>query len=268
MNINEEDFAQATNDIDLSYCRAAIYSLLALGFQPPTNEILSRLLTPESQASLAQAATLLYPERKTDLLSAIEALTKAGESDRGALISRYHFLFGHTARGEITPYETEYGHEALFQQPQELGDLMGFYRAFGLDMRAGTHERPDHISCEFEFLMFLALKEAYALEHNDREMRQETGKAEILFMRDHLGRFLPAFVGLLQRADRSGFYGNLGELCRRFVTAEADRLQVPLGAANLGLRPADDSRIPMACGSGADCAAMPGADMPEGAESV
>ena len=175
------------------------------------------------------------PSRETDLVSSIEALAQAGENDTAALASRYRFLFGHTARGEITPYETEYGNEALFQQPQELGDLMGFYRAFGLDMRAGTHERPDHISCEFEFLMFLALKEAYALEHNDRDMRQETSKAEMLFMRDHLGRFLPAFVGQLQREDRSGFYGNLGELCRRFVSAEADRLQVPLGAANLGV---------------------------------
>lgn len=268
MNINDENIAEATSDIDLSYCRAAIYSVLALGFQPPTEQILSRILTPESRASLAHAATLLYPEQKTDLVASVEALGQTGESDAAALASRYRFLFGHTARGEITPYETEYGHEALFQQPQELGDLMGFYRAFGLDMRAGTHERPDHISCEFEFLMFLALKEAYALEHNDRDMRQETSKAERLFMRDHLGRFLPAFVSLLQREDRSGFYGNLGELCRRFVAAESDRLQVPLGAANLGLRPADDSRIPMACGSGADCTAMPGAATPEEADSV
>ena len=268
MTINGSDPDTKISDLDLAYCRAAIYSVLTLGFQPPTEQILSRLLTAESRASLAHAATLLYPEQKTDLVSSIEELGQINESSTATLASRYRFLFGHTARGEITPYETEYGNEALFQQPQELGDLMGFYRAFGLNMRAGTHERPDHISCEFEFLMFLALKEAYALEHNDRDMKAETCKAEILFMRDHVGRFLPAFVGQLQRADRSGFYANLGELCRRFVAAEADRLQVPLGAANLGLRPADDSRIPMACGSGADCAAMPGADVPEGAESA
>ncbi len=268
MNIDEESLAQTSSDIDLSYCRAAIYSVMALGFQPPTEQILSRLLTSESQASLAHAAALLYPERQTEIVAGIEALGQAREADPGALASRYGFLFGHTARGEITPYETEYGHEALFQQPQELGDLMGFYRAFGLEMRAGTHERPDHVSCEFEFLKFLALKEAYALEHNDHDMKEETCKAELLFLRDHLGRFLPAFVGRLQRADGPGFYGRLGELCRRFVTAEANRLQVPLGAANLGLRPADDGRIPMACGSGADCAAMPGAAMPERTESV
>src|SRR4026209_2880772 len=100
MNTNEENLAQATSDTDLSYCRAAIYSVLSLGFQPPTEQILSRLLTPESRASLAHAATLLYPEQKTDLVISIEALAQAGENDTAALASRYHFLFGHTARGE------------------------------------------------------------------------------------------------------------------------------------------------------------------------
>jgi len=36
----------------------------------------------------------------------------------------------------------------------------------------------------------------------------------------------------------------------------------------LPLRPADDARVPMACGSGAECATMPGACVPEGADSV
>jgi len=268
MTTPEANVAQAASEIDLSYCRAAIYSALALGFQPPTEEILSRLLTPESRACLARAAARLHPEREADLVFSIEALSQAEDSRSTALPSRYRRLFGHTARGEIAPYETEYGNEALFQQPQELGDLMGFYNAFGLAMKTGKHERPDHISCEFEFLMFLALKEAYALERNDRDMVAETRKAEKFFMRDHLGRFLLAFAGQLQRADPCGFYGSLGELCRQFVAAEAGRLHVPLGAANLGLRPADDSRIPMACGSGAECAAMPGAGMPAGAESL
>ncbi len=268
MSTTEANIAQAPRDIDLSYCRAAVYSALALGFLPPTGETLARLLTDESRACLARAAALLHPECAADLVFSIEALSQAEDSRNAALPSRYRLLFGHTARGEIAPYETEYGNEALFQQPQELGDLMGFYRAFGLAMKPGKHERPDHISCEFEFLMFLALKEAYALEQNERDMAAETRKAEKSFLRDHLGRFVPAFTGQLQRADPGGFYGRLAELCRQFVGAEAGRLQVPLGSANLGLRPADDNRIPMACGSGTECAAMPGAGMPEGAESL
>jgi TorA maturation chaperone TorD len=211
---------------------------------------------------------MLYPAHEPDLVSPIEALANVEKTSTPALLSRYRLFFGHTARGQIPPYETEYGNEALFQQPQELGDLMGFYRAFGLQLKPGTHERPDHVSCEFEFLMFLALKEAHALEQDNREMLAETRKAQRLFLRDHLGRFLPTFGAKLTGEDPGGFYATLAELCLRFVGAECRRLQVTLGAANLNLRPAEDSRVPLACGNGTECASIPGAGPLDGADVV
>jgi hypothetical protein len=116
--------------------------------------------------------------------------------------------------------------------------------------------------------MFLALKECHALEHDDRDMLAETRKAQKLFLRDHLGRFLPTFAVQLTRQDRAGLYGLLGEFALRFVSAECARFKLNVGAANLSLRPADDDRVPMACGNGAECAAMPGACAPEEADSV
>ncbi len=271
MSVNESHSNLTGSDIDLAYCRAALYSALAIGFQAPTAENLARLLTAESRASLISAANLLYPSGEPDLISVIEAFpnpTNSNDEGLTAISSHHRELFGHTVRGPIPPYETEYGNEALFQLPHELGDLMGFYNAFGLILKPGQHERADHISCECEFLMFLALKESYALEHENQEMLAETQKAENLFLRDHLGRFLPTFASKVRRHGDSGFYGLLGELCLRLVTAECSRLQVPSGAANLDLRPADDDRVPMACGSGTECGAMPGACVPEEADSV
>jgi TorA maturation chaperone TorD len=78
------------------------------------------------------------------------------------LTALHRRLFGHTVRGEVPAYETEYGDEALFQQPQELSDLGGFMQAFGLKLRPDAHERIDHVSCECEFLAFLGYKEAFA----------------------------------------------------------------------------------------------------------
>jgi DMSO reductase family type II enzyme chaperone len=268
MEIATSDIAEKTDAIDLAYCRAALYSALAIGFHSPREGSLSRLLTDESKSSLISAVAMLYPSRQPDLISLIEAFPSADADGMAVLPSRYRELFGHTARGPVPPYETEYGNEALFQQPQELGDLMGFYHAFGLQLKQGQHERPDHISCECEFLMFLALKEAYALEHDNREMLAETRKAEKLFLRDHLARFFATFVTRLNGADPLGFYGTLAEFGIRLVMAECARLEVSSGAASLGLRPADDDRVPMACGSGAECTAMPGACMPEGRDSV
>jgi TorA maturation chaperone TorD len=159
-------------------------------------------------------------------------------------------LFGHTARGEVPPYETEYGNEALFQQPQELGDLAGFMRAFGLTLRAEAHERIDHVSCECEFLAFLACKEAYATEHGDEQMRTATLRATQLFLRDHVGRFAPALARRLETADRAGFYGALGRLLLAFVEAECARYGIPVGPQALGLRP-----DPAACAAPMGCAA-------------
>jgi putative dimethyl sulfoxide reductase chaperone len=268
MEIAACETADNTDAIDLAYCRAALYSALAIGFQGPMDDNLARLLTAESRSSLTSAADMLYPSRQPGLVSLIEAFPTIDADFTQTLSARYRELFGHTARGPIPPYETEYGNEALFQQPQELGDLMGFYHAFGLTLKNDIRERPDHISCECEFLMFLALKEAYALENDNCEMLVETRKAEKLFLRDHLARFLPTFAAKLDREDPSGFYALLAGLCLRFVTAECARLQVACGAANLGLRPADDSRVPMACGSGIECSAMPGACVPDGSDSV
>jgi DMSO reductase family type II enzyme chaperone len=255
------------NAVDLALCRATLYGTLALGFRAPSEEAIARLVAEDNAGALIDAATLLDPEREPQLVSSIAALSQAGKIGSESLSSSYRALFGHTARGNIPPYETEYGREALFQQPQELSDLMGFYHAFGLVLKDGQHERPDHISCECEFLSFLALKEAYALEHNEPDMLAETRKAQKLFLRDHLGRFVPTFAKTVGQCDRGGFYGKLAELSLEFVTLESLRLDVPLGAINLSLRPADDDTVPMACGSGAECAAMPGACSPEEADS-
>jgi len=252
--------------IDLALARATLYSALALGFRPPTEEITARLGSNDAVATLARAAGLLDPTREFGLAAVSSLLTP--HYSLLTLAEAHRALFGHTARAAVPPYETEYGNEALFQQPQELSDLMGFYHAFGLTINDSAHERLDHISCECEFLSFLALKEAYALEQGDTEMCGEINKAQKLFLKDHLGRFLPTFGQKLGDADPSGFYAALAQLCLSFTVQESARFSIPLGGANLPLRPADDDRVPMACGSGSECAAMPGACMPDGADSV
>src|SRR3990172_6805871 len=240
----EPSTADNAETIDLALARATLYSALALGFRSPTEETITRLGSQDAVAALASAAALLDPTREFDLAAVSSLLTPY--SSLLTLAEAHRALFGHTAGGAVPPYETEYGNEALFQQPQELGDLMGFYQAFGLAVKSGEHERPHHISCECEFLSFLAMKEAYALEHDDREMLEETRKAQKLFLKDHLGRFLPTFVQKLGGENTSGFYAALAGLGLRLVTQESARLKVTLGGANLVLRPAGDDPLPMA----------------------
>jgi TorA maturation chaperone TorD len=241
----------AADQVDRALARGILYEALALGFRPPDAETRRRLCVHESACALASAATFLDSDGKAELAGAALRLAAAPEAGAPAVLeASYQRLFGHTTRGSVSAYETEYGEDTAFQQPQQLSDVSGFLAAFGLQANPDQgRERVDHVSVECEFLAFLARKEAYAVEHREEPMLKETRRGIRLFLRDHLGRFAPALGRLLLREDPRGFYGALGDLCRRFVALECARLDVPCSPEFLPLRvPAEDT-TPMACGT-------------------
>ncbi len=247
--------------------RSAVYVALGLGFAPlASGEVEDRLASREGSEALAEALAAAGCEELAGTARQLSA--RPPDSDT------FRRLFGHTARGSVPPYGAEYGSDTLFQQPQRLADIAGIFAAFGMRVDPVEHERVDHVRCQLEFLAFLARKEAYEIEHRVApEVRQctaeddwleEIKKAESLFLREHLGRFAPAFGERLRRED-PGFYGILGGLLRGFVEAECRRLGVAAGPDNLVLRPDDDDGAPMLCGGGAECvegAGRPGAGLP------
>lgn len=238
-----------SKEVDLALCRSILYEALALGFRPPTAETMERLVSGNAVNALADAVAVMDSAWSTDLATLARRFPGSPVlPSLEALQASHRRLFGHTARGGVPPYETEYGEDSLFQPPQEMSDLAGFYGAFGLVLRSSEHERIDHISCECEFMLFLARKEAYALVQNDASMLQETRRTTRLFLRHHLGRWAPAFGRRLARRDPGGFYGGLGELLVAFVTQECARVGVPAGPELLRLRSTSLGDVPMACG--------------------
>ena len=242
-------------EADLALCRSGIYEALALGFRPPSQETVSRLLSQTHNQALTEIGLALDGKyngsQSNGLARSVQELMGGSEAKKSELLNHsFRYLFGHTAHSKVPPYETEYGTETLFQQPQQLSDLSGFFAAFGLKLNSGEHERVDHISCQCEFLSFLARKEAYALEKNDLTMLEETRKAQKLFLKDHLGRFAPSFSNLLTREAPGSFYAALGELCRKFVVLECARFGIPSGPENLRLRPKAVVDECFTCGSG------------------
>ena len=237
------------DDIDRSLARAVLARTLKDGLSFPTRrtlrafrnegrKALRRAAVPEPGAGSAGAALVEAAER----LCAVRAASPEGLRDE------YESLFGHALRGRVCPYETEYAGGALFQHAQELADISGFYRAFGLEAAWANGERVDHAACEFEFLEFLSMKEAWALEPRDAEMLEVTRRAARGFLRDHLARFGVAFGTSLRREGRDGFYGRLGALCTAFLRSECARLGLRTGPELLELRPEVEDPVPMACG--------------------
>ncbi|MBI2820267.1 MAG: molecular chaperone TorD family protein [Acidobacteria bacterium] len=248
---------------DEALARSVLYGTLSIALHVPTEEILRQLRTENTKQILREAASFLastarektekqeaQPDadagvdlvaRVVDWLQTLDKLTLE------AWLTIHSRLFGHTARGLVCPYEAEYGQEGLFEQPRQLAKIMGFYAAFGLMTKETERERPDHISCELEFLEFLSCKEALALESEQEDMLRETRKAIRLFLKEHVGRFGLAFARLLREQATEGFHGELGNFLLDFLKMECQRVGVPPGPVALPLRSAEEGNVPMAC---------------------
>ncbi len=231
-------------EMTTALCRSFFYEVFALGFRPPSPETLERLTTPDAAEALIDAATVLDPA----LVRVVQRLV-AAVADADLLADNYTRLFGHTVRGQVPVFETEYSADDSVRQPHELADLGGFYGAFGLRVAPGAGERPDHVRCECEFLMVLARREALACERDHASERGAIAHATRLFLRAHLGRFAAALGDRLERADPSGFYGALGALTAAVVVGDCRRFDVEAGPTSLPLRDPTEPGVPMACGS-------------------
>jgi len=248
-----ETRAQRAPAVEEGICRGVLYSALSLGFGPPDAETVRRFSAADEVAALVDAARILERAGAAEMAGEVAELG-AKVPPVEELAAEHRRLFGHTLRGQVTPYETEYGNEALFQQPQELSDLAGIVSAFGLQLRPGLRERLDHVSCECEFASFLSCKEAYAIDAGDDEMLAQTRRGMKALLRDHLGRFAPAFARQLRRATSMDFYRALGNLLLACVRADCARLEVALGPDYLPLRP-DPALCPAPLGCGEECTA-------------
>ncbi len=240
-----------TTELEEVLARSLLWRALSLAFQPVSQDAVKALRDTAGSSALRIAAHLLDPVHRkdgSDLPRLVDAWLETFHSlSEDSLRRSQARLFGHTVRGPVCPYEAEYGQDGLFQQPQHLASLNGFYRAFGLRVGRDPRERPDHIGAELEFMDFLCRKQAFARQQEDAEMEEVARQAGRLFLKEHLGRFGRAFASKVTRGDREGFLGRAASLMFELITRECDRLGLEAGPSKLRLRPVAEDKVPMAC---------------------
>ncbi len=222
--------------IDLAVARSFTHRLLAKAYEDPTPESWQWLCAPATQESLRAAWAVMA--------IGLQPPTTFSPDAYNSFLDAYLATFGHAARGGCPLNEIEYGDikaDPLFQ-PHRLADLAAFYRAFGLEVTADAGERQDHICLELEFMCVLAAKEGYALEHQlDGDQLAQCRDAQKTFLREHLGRWTPAFTRRLTAATNDPALRALAEFTRAFIESECVRFGVNPGSEELSLRPVDEA---------------------------
>lgn len=92
-----------------------------------------------------------------------------------------------------------------------IGDLAGFYRAFGWSPTACEGEKADHLLVELEFLAVLMVMLARAIRDGHTEHETVTRQALCGFAGDHLADWLTTACAQLREAARLPLYGYVAE---------------------------------------------------------
>lgn len=215
--------------------RSYLYHLSSLLFLYPEETVLSSVGWEEAGKAVAFLGS---PDGLKETLESLKGSLKSVDAMR----SEFSRVFGYTLQCDCPPYETLYGSGGyagantqlagaqVFEQSQTLGDIAGFYRAFGLEVSNEIKERLDYISIELEFMSFLAYKEAYALisdggEDEKAERVEICQDAQRKFLNDHLGRWALFFTDRLAEKAKDGFYLWLARLTGKFLTCEIKAIE-------------------------------------------
>jgi TorA maturation chaperone TorD len=241
-----------TDDPALDLARECLYRFLAAALTDPHARGWRLLFNAQSQQLARQAADLLRAEAEAKPVPLAPGELPAEELNLAPLLAEfarpvqelrgdYDRAFGLVASRECPLYETEYHHNGdTFFRSQQMADVAGFYRAFGLEPACTSPERPDHLALELEFMAFLLLKkrlaQAAAEYGNGRaDAVAVCDQAQRQFFRDHLAWWVPAFATGLRRKAGSGFYAQVGRVLAALLPSERARFGVAPPRASLQL---------------------------------
>jgi len=155
------------------------------------------------------------------------------------LQAEHRRVFSNVITLDCPPYETLFGNDHVFGQAHVMGDIAGYYRAFGVELSKDIHERMDHLSVELEFMHFLAYKESYARCHDGADKTQIVVDAQKKFVKEHIGRWVPLFCRMLVKKADSGFFRHMADFGSDWMDFEAAYLGVtPQPYSEADYRPA------------------------------
>jgi len=188
--------------------------------------------SPAAQAGWRSAGYRLlsqlfrYPDKPFSL-KAIEEWLSSGFPDQPRLpkvenlsdLQKEHIRLFHR---NVFPFETAYVAQDSKTKEKIIADISWFYHEFGVDTFKINHD-VDTLVEELEFMAWLSSKEERALMVGNLENACVYHEAEGKFLREHLGRWLPAFLTDFRTAEANAFFRVVAEIAEAFLRRELDR---------------------------------------------
>ncbi len=144
----------------------------------------------------------------------------------GDLQTEHRRVFTNVITLDCPPYETLFGNDHVFAQSHVMGDIAGFYKAFGVELSKDVHERLDHLSVELEFMHFLTYKESYSRCHDGIDKTEIVVDAQKKFIKNHIGRWVPLFCRMLAKKSDTGLFKLIADCISEWMDFEVAFLGV------------------------------------------
>ncbi len=168
--------------------------------------VLSLLFSPPCAGGLADLRALarLLPGGGSARLEELAA------TDPDALHAEYHRVLG--SSGQVPVCESDHGGTDPGRKGALLADAAGYYGAFAFDPSSELAECPDHVSVQWGFLGYLALKEALALARCEEDRAAVCREAATSFHANHVETWFQIFLERVGQVSPDGFLGKAAAL--------------------------------------------------------
>ena len=199
--------------------RNFLYGLLARGFASEPDQTLLQIValdhTRLEMGLIADAGT-------ESVLAAYDAvLESCAAADLAQLRAEYTAIFIGPGTCKAYPWESVHlsDTKALFQP--ELLPIRESYRAAGFLPARYPHVQDDFIGLELDFLAKLASSALQACEVGDGAAMEERLSQSLIFLDDHLLRWIESLADSIKREHGDGFYARFAQLA--VLVAKRDR---------------------------------------------
>jgi TorA maturation chaperone TorD len=201
----------------LETARSLVYKELANTYRPPGPDlphVIDRL-----ESALARLKSHAYDHA---------ALLKSRQTAPEAVPCSLEIDFTGLFMGPFMALAPPNGSVSLEDKRQLMGnstiDVRRHYLSVGLDLSSDFMEAPDHICAELEFMHVLISREIAALEAGDYDPLWQSIEHQRIFLKTHLGAWIPGFTTRVMENARTDYYRYLADVTQTFVAEDMESL--------------------------------------------